>query len=58
MDAILRQTGILFLLLALGFLASKLGWLSRETRGGISNILLYIVTPCVIVQSFQYPSSA
>ena len=45
MDAILRQTGILFLLLALGFLASKLGWLSRETRGGISNILLYIVVP-------------
>lgn len=56
MDVILKQTGTLFVMLMLGYLASRMGWMSRETRSGLSGILLYIVTPCVILHSFQTPA--
>ncbi len=48
-----QQVAILYLLIAVGFLCGKTKFLSDGAIEGITNFVLYIVAPCVIVQSFQ-----
>lgn len=48
----------LFILIALGFLCGKTKILSDEPVKAITNIVLYIVSPCVIVQNFIRPFDA
>lgn len=57
MNAILMQTLTLFLILMLGFVAAKAGWLTKDMRPGLSGLLLNVTTPCVILRAFQYPRS-
>jgi len=47
-----QQVGVLFVLMAVGGLAAKAGWLTGSGAKQMTTILLYIVTPCVIIQSF------
>ena len=47
------QVVTLFLLMGVGFVLSKLGRLSADTLGQLSFLLLYVVIPCVIVDSLQ-----
>lgn len=43
----------LFLLMSVGFLFGRLGLLSGETLSQVSRILLYVVTPCIMINSFE-----
>ncbi len=45
----------LFLLIAVGYLCGKIGMLTEEGARSITDIVLYIVTPCVIVENFIRP---
>lgn len=48
-----HQVAVLFILIALGFLCNKLRILNAETVAGLTDLVLYVVTPCIIVVSFQ-----
>lgn len=49
------QVGILFLLMAVGFVCNKTKILGEKSVKGIVEVLMLIVTPCVVVQAFQRP---
>lgn len=44
---------VLFLLISIGFVCNKTKMLNKEVNKKISDIVVIIVTPCVIIQSFQ-----
>jgi len=52
-----EQVGLMFFLMLLGLFAAKRGWLGSEAQVGLTNILVYFVTPCVIIQAFDRPYS-
>ena len=43
----------LFLLMSVGFLFGRLGLLSGDTLSQVSRVLLYVVTPCIMITSFE-----
>ncbi len=47
------QVSIMFALIALGWVAFRLRWIGTETLSGMTNLLLFIVSPAVIVLAFQ-----
>ena len=47
------QVGTLFLLMSIGFVLAKLGKLTQEALPQLSFLLLYVVTPCIIIDSLQ-----
>ncbi len=47
------QVIILFLMIGVGFIISKKGLLTSDGAAQMTNLLLYIVTPCVIISSFE-----
>ena len=47
------QVLILFILIGIGFLGTKKGIIRKEGVSTITEIMLYIVTPCVIIHAFQ-----
>lgn len=47
------QVLILFLLIAVGFFMGKIKWLTDQGLRQMTQLLLMIVTPCVIIDSFQ-----
>lgn len=47
------QVTILFILIALGFFGAKKKMLTDEGIKSINNIMLYFVTPCVVIHAFQ-----
>lgn len=52
---ILTQVGILLILIALGFLLSKLNIINKVGAKCMTDLVLYAVTPCVIIISFIRP---
>lgn len=48
-----QQVLILFILIGIGFLCGKINFLNHNSSKCITNIILYFVTPCVIIDSFQ-----
>ena len=44
---------VLFVLIAVGYFCNKAKILSEKTVKDMTNFVLYIVTPCVIVNSYQ-----
>ena len=46
------QVATLFLMMGVGFVLGRMGRLTEAGRGQMSYLLLYIVTPCIIVDSF------
>lgn len=56
LDALLVVGGsvlTLFLLMAVGFVFGRMGLLSGETLSQLSRILLYVVTPSIMITSFE-----
>jgi hypothetical protein len=51
-----QQVGVLFVLMGVGGLAARAGWLTGSGAKQMTTILLYIVTPCVIIRSFTTAS--
>lgn len=52
-----QQVGVLFALILIGYVCRKTDFLSKEFVKGCVNLLLLIVTPCLIVHVFQRPFS-
>lgn len=48
-----KQVVILFVLMSVGALCNKTGWLDSKSVKSLTNIVLYFVTPCVIINSFN-----
>lgn len=44
---------VLFILVAVGYLCNKIKMLKSESIKDLTNFVLYIVTPCVIINSYQ-----
>lgn len=42
----------MFILMLLGFLTSKLGMIHKETAKDLTNFLLYIISPCLIINAY------
>lgn len=49
------QVLILFILISLGFLGGKLKLINDDGVKSMNNIMLYLVTPCVVIEAFQKP---
>lgn len=53
-----QQVLMLFMLVAVGFVLGKMKMLSGQGALSMSNLMLYVVTPCAIIASFQRPLEA
>lgn len=47
------QVGTLFLMMAVGFLLVQVGWLNGTGLSQMSSLLLYVVAPAIIIDTFQ-----
>lgn len=50
-----KQVIVLFILISVGFSCNKFKIFNEETIRGMTNMMLFVVTPCIIVDSFQRP---
>ncbi len=50
-----QQVIILFLLISVGFITAKKGFFTKESIANLAAFILYVVTPCVIIESFNRP---
>ena len=48
-----QQVVVLFLLMLVGAICNKVGFFGESEVKGLSKMVLYFVTPCVIIESFQ-----
>ena len=46
------QVGVLFVMAAIGFICCKIGIYSDKTGKATTDLLFYVITPCLIIQSF------
>ena len=51
--AVAEKVGLLFILIAVGFLCQRVKLLTEEANKKMADIVMYIVTPCVIVNAFS-----
>ena len=49
------QVLVLFIILAAGFFCRKLRLLAEEAVQGLRNLMLYLITPCMMLKAFQQP---
>lgn len=49
------QVATLFLMMGVGFILAKRGWLDPHGMSQMSTVLLYVVAPCIFLKSFQQP---
>ena len=52
---VFQQIVILFIMIAVGYICSKRGFLSPQTIKELSKFIIYVVTPCIVVESFHRP---
>ena len=52
------QVGTLFLMMGVGYVLTKTGKFSRETLSQVTYLLLYVVVPCLMIDTLQIPRSA
>lgn len=52
------QVTIMFILIALGWVAYRVRWIGPESVKGMTNLLLFLVAPAVTIQAFQRPFDA
>lgn len=48
-----KQVGILYILVAVGFVCDKIGLYKEKTARLSNDLLFYIITPCVIITAFM-----
>ncbi len=51
--AVAEKVGLLFLLISVGFVCQKIKLLTEEANKGMADLVMYIVTPCVIINAFS-----
>lgn len=47
------QVAVLFILIAVGFVCSKAKLINELSAKHLTNLVLYLATPCIMIQSFQ-----
>ena len=52
---VFQQIVILFIMIAVGYVCSRRGILSPPTIKELSKFIIYVVTPCIVVESFHRP---
>ena len=50
--AVFQKVGLLFLLITIGFFCHRVKMLTEEANKCMADIVMYIVTPCVIINAF------
>ena len=55
---VFRQVLILFALMGVGALARRFKWVDEASAKGMVNLLVVVVTPCLVVGAFQRPFEA
>lgn len=50
---LMKQIAVMFILICFGFIAVKCGIVSKEDSKGLSKMALYVIIPCVLLNSFQ-----
>ncbi|MFD1419312.1 AEC family transporter [Companilactobacillus keshanensis] len=53
-----NQIVIMFCLMLVGVLINKVGFMKESTSNDLTNILLYVVSPCLIINAFEQDYSA
>lgn len=53
----LKQVVIIFILMIIGFICKKADFIHEITVKDLTNLLLYVVSPCLIINSFIMPFS-
>ncbi len=51
--AVAEKVGLLFLLIAVGFVCQRIKLLTEEANKCMADLVMYIVTPCVIINAFS-----
>ncbi len=51
--AVGQKVGLLFIIIALGFICQKIRLLTEEANKCMADIVMYFVTPCVIINAFS-----
>ena len=51
--AVGQNVAVLFILIGIGFLCGRTKFLSDSAVTGMTDFVLYIVTPCIMIQTFQ-----
>ncbi len=51
--AVAQKVGLLFIIIALGFICQKIRLLTEEANKCMADIVMYFVTPCVIINAFS-----
>ena len=52
---VFQQIVILFIMIGVGYVCSKRGFLSPLTIKELSKFIIYVVTPCIVVESIHRP---
>lgn len=50
--AVAEKVGLLFILIAVGFACQRIRMLTEEVNKKLADIVMYLVTPCVIINAF------
>ena len=50
--AVAEKVGLLFILIAVGFVCQRIKMLTEEVNKKLADIVMYFVTPCVIIRAF------
>lgn len=58
LSLVATQVAVLFVLIGLGAACRKLKWLDASAMKGMVNLLVIVVTPCLVVDAFQRPFEA
>lgn len=51
--AVAEKVALLFLLIAIGFICQKIHLLTEDANKSLADIVMYFVTPCVIINAFS-----
>ncbi len=51
--AVAEKVGLLFILIAIGFVCQRIRLLTEEANKCMADLVMYIVTPCVIINAFS-----
>jgi len=54
---LINQIVLMFCLMLVGVLINKLEFMHSQTSSDLTNVLLYIVSPCLIINAFEQPYS-
>ena len=50
-----EQVLVMFILMGLGYILSKRKWLSNQGSMDLNKVLIYIISPCIIITSYYRP---